>query len=159
MFDIGWSEILVLVVLAIIVVGPKDLPVMLRNIGRYTAKMRRMAREFQDGISDMAQESELKELRDLKKSLSEVSPAHQVKKLVGDALDPIEFEKMEEDQRVLMEKAEAVADKFGATEGAKVSNDPEGTEVSTKPDVAKTDAVEADVAAQKAETGEAIRHD
>ena len=152
MFDIGWSEILVLVVLAIIVVGPKDLPVMLRNIGRYTAKMRSMAREFQDGISDMAQEAELKELRDLKKNLSEISPVHQVKKLVGEAIDPNEFEEMEKDQRVLMEKAEAAADKFG------VGASTEASEIS-EPAVAETDMTEADLAAQKAETGGAIRHE
>lgn len=122
MFDIGWSEILVLAVLAIIVVGPKDLPVMLRNIGRYTAKMRSMAREFQDGISDMARETELNDLRDLKKNLSEVSPTQQVKKLVGEAIDPDEFDAMEKNQRALMEKAEAAADKFGA---APVASEPD----------------------------------
>lgn len=146
MFDIGWSEILVLVVLAIIVVGPKDLPVMLRNIGRYTAKMRSMAREFQDGISDMARETELSELRDLKKNLSEISPAQQVKKLVGDAIDPAEFEGMEKDQRVLMEKAEAAADKLGAAASIDAT-DP------SEPVGAEADLADADIAAQKADTG------
>ena len=139
MFDIGWSEILVLAVLAIIVVGPKDLPVMLRNIGRYTAKMRSMAREFQDGISDMARETELSELRDLKKNLSEISPAQQVKKLVGEAIDPTEFEDMEKDQRALMEKAEAAADKLGAAP------------VSAEADGADKASIDADVAAEKAD--------
>ncbi|MBL1234760.1 MAG: twin-arginine translocase subunit TatB [Rhodobiaceae bacterium] len=149
MFDIGWSEILVLVVLAIIVVGPKDLPVMLRNIGRYTAKMRSMAREFQDGISDMARETELSELRDLKKNLSEISPVQQVKKLVGEAIDPTEFEDMEKDQRVLMEKAEAAADKLGAAASMDASKPTEPSE----PVEAKADLAEADVAAQKADIG------
>ncbi len=141
MFDIGWSEILVLAVLAIIVVGPKDLPVMLRNIGRYTAKMRSMAREFQDGISDMARETELSELRDLKKNLSEISPTQQVKKLVGEAIDPTEFEDMEKDQRALMEKAEAAADKLGAAPA------------SVEADDGDKEPIEADVAAQKADIG------
>ena len=139
MFDIGWSEILVLAVLAIIVVGPKDLPVMLRNIGRYTAKMRSMAREFQDGISDMARETELSELRDLKKNLSEISPTQQVKKLVGEAIDPTEFEVMEKDQRALMEKAEAAADKLG------------GAPAPVEGDGADKEPIEADVAAEKAD--------
>lgn len=141
MFDIGWSEILVLAVLAIIVVGPKDLPVMLRNIGRYTAKMRSMAREFQDGISDMARETELSELRDLKKNLSEISPTQQVKKLVGEAIDPTEFEDMEKDQRALMEKAEAAADKLGAAP------------VPVEADDGDSAPIDADVAAQKADIG------
>lgn len=142
MFDIGWSEILVLAVLAIIVVGPKDLPVMLRNIGRYTAKMRSMAREFQDGISDMARETELSELRDLKKNLSEISPTQQVKKLVGEAIDPTEFEDMEKDQRALMEKAEAAADKLGAAPSIDATEPLEPVE-------AKANLAEADVAAKK----------
>lgn len=149
MFDIGWSEILVLAVLAIIVVGPKDLPVMLRNIGRYTAKMRSMAREFQDGISDMARETELSELRDLKKNLSEISPVQQVKKLVGEAIDPTEFEDMEKDQRALMEKAETAADKLGATPSIDASKPTEPSE----PVGAKADLAEADAAAQKADIG------
>ncbi|MBV1887270.1 MAG: Sec-independent protein translocase protein TatB [Parvibaculaceae bacterium] len=140
MFDIGWSEILVLAVLAIIVVGPKDLPIMLRNIGRYTAKMRSMAREFQDGISDMARETELNDLRDLKKNLSKISPTQQVKKLVGEAIDPDEFEDMEKNQRALMEKAEAAADKFGAAPAP------------AETDVADKKLVEDDIAAQKADT-------
>jgi sec-independent protein translocase protein TatB len=63
MFDIGWSELLLVAVLAIIFVGPKDLPRMMRTVGQYTAKVRRMAREFQTSFEDMARESELDELR------------------------------------------------------------------------------------------------
>ncbi len=63
MFDIGWSELLLVAVLAIIFVGPKDLPRLMRTLGQYTAKMRAMAREFQNSFEDMARETELDELR------------------------------------------------------------------------------------------------
>jgi len=63
MFDIGWTELLFLGVLAILVVGPKDLPRMMRTIGQYTAKIRGAAREFQRSFDEMARESELDELR------------------------------------------------------------------------------------------------
>ncbi len=63
MFDIGWSELLLVAVLAIIFVGPKDLPRVMRTAGRYAAKMRAMAREFQNSFEDLARESELDELR------------------------------------------------------------------------------------------------
>jgi sec-independent protein translocase protein TatB len=63
MFDIGWSELLLVAVLAIIFVGPKDLPRLMRTLGQYTAKMRAMAREFQNSFEDLARESELDELR------------------------------------------------------------------------------------------------
>ena len=46
MFDLGWSELMMIGVVALIVVGPKDLPVMFRTIGRYTGKAKAMAREF-----------------------------------------------------------------------------------------------------------------
>ncbi|HEY4343623.1 MAG TPA: Sec-independent protein translocase protein TatB [Parvibaculum sp.] len=63
MFDIGWSELLLVAVLAIIFVGPKDLPRLMRTLGQYTAKMRAMAREFQNSFEDLARETELDELR------------------------------------------------------------------------------------------------
>lgn len=63
MFDIGWSELLALVVIAIVFVGPKDLPRMMRTAGQYVAKVRAMAREFQNSFEDLARESELDELR------------------------------------------------------------------------------------------------
>jgi sec-independent protein translocase protein TatB len=63
MFDLGWSELLLVAVLAIIFVGPKDLPKLMRTAGQYVAKMRAMAREFQNSFEDLARETELEELR------------------------------------------------------------------------------------------------
>ena len=59
MFDIGWSELLALVVIAIVFVGPKDLPRMMRTAGQYVAKVRAMAREFQTSFEDLARETQL----------------------------------------------------------------------------------------------------
>ena len=53
MFDIAWSEMLVIVVVALIVIGPKELPRLVREVGRWTAKARSMAREFQRSFDDM----------------------------------------------------------------------------------------------------------
>ncbi|MEP2829055.1 Sec-independent protein translocase protein TatB [Parvibaculum sp.] len=63
MFDIGWSELMALVVIAIVFVGPRDLPRMMRTAGQYAAKVRAMAREFQNSFEDLARETELDELR------------------------------------------------------------------------------------------------
>jgi len=69
MLDLGWSELLVIGIVALIVVGPKDLPRMLRTLGRYAAKAKSVAREFQRSMDDAARQADLDELRDVKKDL------------------------------------------------------------------------------------------
>lgn len=71
MFDIGWTELLVIGVVALIVVGPKDLPEMFRTLGRFTAKARSMAREFSRAMEDAADESGVGDVaKDLKNMTS-----------------------------------------------------------------------------------------
>jgi sec-independent protein translocase protein TatB len=59
MFDIGWSEMAIILLVALIVIGPRDLPKVARTMGRWVAKGRAMAREFQTALEDMARETEL----------------------------------------------------------------------------------------------------
>lgn len=71
MFDIGWSELMLIGIVALIVVGPKDLPVMFRALGRMTAKARAMAREFSRAMEDAAKDSGLEDVsRDLRAAAS-----------------------------------------------------------------------------------------
>lgn len=63
MFDIGWSEMLLLTALAIIVVGPKDLPKVMRSVAGFVRKIRNFSSGFMQGIDQMAREAELEELR------------------------------------------------------------------------------------------------
>ena len=63
MFDIGWSELLVIAVVAIIVVGPKDLPKLMRGFGHYAGKLRRAASDFQRQFEEAMRESEIEEVR------------------------------------------------------------------------------------------------
>ncbi|MGE5441953.1 MAG: Sec-independent protein translocase protein TatB [Bacteroidota bacterium] len=63
MFDIGWQELFLIGVVALIVVGPKDLPKVLRSAARVMNKARAMSREFQAGLAEMAREVELDEIR------------------------------------------------------------------------------------------------
>jgi len=70
MFDIGWSELLLIGVVALIVVGPKDLPRMFRLLGQYTGRARSMAREFQRALESAADESGVKDMaKDLRSTI------------------------------------------------------------------------------------------
>lgn len=71
MFDIGWSELILIGTVALIVVGPKDLPGMFHQIGRFTSKARSMAREFSNAMEDAAKETGVKDVAsDLQKATS-----------------------------------------------------------------------------------------
>jgi sec-independent protein translocase protein TatB len=72
MFDIGWSEFLVIAVVALIAIGPKELPGVLRMIGQWMGKARKMAAEFQGQFQEAMREAEM---ADLKKSFDEVKEA------------------------------------------------------------------------------------
>lgn len=63
MFDLGMMELLLIGVVALIVVGPKDLPVMFRNVGRFTGKMKGMAREFTRAMNDAADDAGVKDIK------------------------------------------------------------------------------------------------
>jgi len=62
MFDIGWDEMLFTAIIAIVVIGPKDLPRALRTAGRWIAKIRRVSGHFRSGIETMIREAELEEM-------------------------------------------------------------------------------------------------
>ena len=86
MFDIGWQELFIVAVLALIIVGPKDLPRALRTIVGVVRKARIMARDFQDGIDEVAREADLD---DMKKKIEDYSDTD-IKNEIQEALDPIE---------------------------------------------------------------------
>lgn len=69
MFDIGWSELLVIAVVALIAIGPKELPGVLRMVGQWMGKARKMAAEFQGQFQEAMREAEM---ADLKKTFDEV---------------------------------------------------------------------------------------
>ena len=62
MFDIGWDEMLFTVIVAIVVIGPKDLPAALRVAGRWIGKIRRVSGHFRSGIETMIREAELEDM-------------------------------------------------------------------------------------------------
>jgi sec-independent protein translocase protein TatB len=62
MFDIGASELLLIAIVAIVAIGPKDLPLALRTAGRWIAKVRRVSGHFRTGVETMIREAELEEM-------------------------------------------------------------------------------------------------
>jgi sec-independent protein translocase protein TatB len=70
MFDIGWSELVVIGVVALIAIGPKELPGVLRMAGQWIGKVRRMAAEFQGQFQEALREAEME---DLKKQVNEIT--------------------------------------------------------------------------------------
>ena len=103
MFDIGWTEMLVIAVVMIVVVGPKDLPRMLRTFGRTTAKLRSMAGDFQKQFNEALREAELEDVKKSVDELKNLNPASQIKK----QLNP--FEKAAQDIRAGLDTLEAGA--------------------------------------------------
>lgn len=84
MLDIGWQELLVIGALALIVVGPKDLPSLLRSVGQWVGKVRSMARDFQRTMNDAARETEVSAFKDLK-DLKKINPLDDFKKQAQNA--------------------------------------------------------------------------
>lgn len=90
MFDLGWSELLLIAVIALVVVGPRDLPRMMRTAGQYMAKARKVAREFQATFDELARETEVEELRREVVSLKSeaTAPLNEMRKDLDKAMQP-----------------------------------------------------------------------
>ena len=86
MFDLGWPEIMVIAIVLIVVVGPKDLPRMLRTFGRTTSKLRTMAGDFRKQFDEALQEAELDDVKSLVDDARKLDPRNEIKK----HLNPIE---------------------------------------------------------------------
>ena len=84
MFDISWTELLVIAMVAIVVVGPKDLPRALRAVGRWTGKAKRMARDFQNQFNEALREAELDTIKKEVEAVGRIDPMADMRKVVRD---------------------------------------------------------------------------
>ena len=85
MLDLGWPELLVVALVLIVVVGPKDLPGMLRTFGRTTRKLRAMAGEFRSQFDEALKEAELDDVKNVLDEAKQLNP----KNILKEAIDPI----------------------------------------------------------------------
>jgi sec-independent protein translocase protein TatB len=112
MFDIGWSELLLIGIVTLIVIGPKELPGALRTMGQWMTKVRRMASEFQNQFQDAIREAELSELK------------KEVDEMAAKASSYTQFDPLE-DVRKDIEKAAGDLPAFDAVaEGRSVASTP-----------------------------------
>jgi sec-independent protein translocase protein TatB len=94
MFDIGWTELVIVGIVALIVIGPRELPKTLRTVGQMMTKVRRMASEFQGQFNEAIREAELDELRkeaekftNITNPLGDFDPLSDVKSQIESAVD------------------------------------------------------------------------
>jgi sec-independent protein translocase protein TatB len=84
MFDLGWGELLIVGAVALVVLGPKELPNALRTVTNLTKSARRLAGEFQSGINEIVREAELEDARKAAQSMTKGS----ISKAIEKAVDP-----------------------------------------------------------------------
>ncbi len=145
MLDLGWGELLVIGIVALIVIGPNDLPVMFRNVGRFVGKAKGMAREFSRAMNDAADEAGVKDVaRTLKTATNPVSSAMEgVKDAARDltrSVDPTRYDPGSETGKLAAERAEqakktqAAAAERKAKEAAARADAPEAALTEASPE-------------------------
>ena len=82
MFDIGWQELFIVAVLALLVIGPKDLPRALRTMGKWVRKARALARDFQGGLDDVMREADLDDLKNQMDSASGLDIGKEIENVI-----------------------------------------------------------------------------
>ncbi len=85
--EVGFSEMIVIGVVALLVVGPKDLPLLLKKLGEFVRKLRNMAADFRHSFDEMARQSELDELRKEVDALRAMNPIEDIKREIQSAAD------------------------------------------------------------------------
>ncbi len=118
MFDIGWSEMAVIALIALVVIGPKELPNAMRIVAKWARKARSLAREFQSGIDDMIREADLDDAR----KAFDATKTFDIDKVLEDTVDPTGS---------LREEAEELRDTAQSAGSPKVETEAEAEEPGT----------------------------
>ena len=95
MLSFGWSEIALTAIVVIIIVGPKEIPNLLKQVSNFSKSLRKISRQFKSSLNDLAEEADIK---DIKKSISEISkikqdidPSNELKEEIKSIQDTIQF--------------------------------------------------------------------
>ena len=82
MFDFAWSELLVIGVVAVVALGPKELPNAMRSLGKFTRQARKLAGEFQGHVNDLMREAELDEVRSSVQKITNTNVGAEINKMI-----------------------------------------------------------------------------
>ncbi|MEL7542454.1 MAG: Sec-independent protein translocase protein TatB [Pseudomonadota bacterium] len=148
MFDLGWSEMLIIAVVAIIVVGPKDLPRMLRTIGKFVGQAKRMASEFTSQFNDAVRDSELDDLRKDLNEVTKVDPLEDLRRTMNHDLGEIDrdlqetisdYDRADEAEAAAFQSKAAAANENDAATNDDLSDDPSLTGEASDVDVVENE--------------------
>jgi len=113
MFDIGWSEFVLIAVVALIAIGPKELPGVLRMVGQWMGKARKMAAEFQSQFQEAMREAEMADLNksfdEVREAASSFSPAGVISSLQQDVSNSLRIEPLDKPAEIKPEAEQAPA--------------------------------------------------
>ena len=110
MFDIGWQELFILAVLAIIVIGPKDVPRTIKTVTGWLRKARSMARELQSGIDDVVREAEIDELQREANKIDNYDLESQIKDTIDPTGDVAKEARLDEIEDEMLKTAQSLKD-------------------------------------------------
>jgi sec-independent protein translocase protein TatB len=82
MFTFGWSEIFLIGIIVVVVIGPKDLPKFIKQVGSFTKYIKKMSSEFKSSINEIAEEEEIKELAKSVKEVKKIKDGINIKKIL-----------------------------------------------------------------------------
>jgi sec-independent protein translocase protein TatB len=113
MFDISWSEFLLIGIVALIVIGPKELPAVMRTLGQWTRKVRSMAAEFQNQFQEAMREAEMTDLKkqvdDMARDVTDVDPLKGVRDDIENVGSDVERSLASTTEQSTTEQAAALA--------------------------------------------------
>ena len=89
MFSFGWGEILLILIVVIIVVGPKDIPKFLRQIGNLSKSIKKISREFKSSLNQIAEETELKEVKNSITDITDIKEEFDIKSNLKNEINTI----------------------------------------------------------------------
>ncbi len=150
MFDLGWPELMLIMVVALIVIGPKELPNTIRTVSAVMRKVRAAAREFQSGLDDIARESGLDDVMRQIDDLEYYDPKAALENIAESDKDLVDLDDdPDTDNSILGPQAKAEAEKTGdATSNEAEPETSDGGSPHDDPAFVEAAAVEAEVKAE-----------